>query len=696
MGTKVQELIKEPGKANKQTDYLGGYIYENHVLQYLLTAEGRVVRDPATETFKEEYFVKDHLGNVHSTIDITDKPLKEYLATYEIASANLEGMLFDGLSEIREDKPNSTNPEDVKSGRLNGTDPSRRTGTSLLMHVMAEDQVDINVNNFYENYDKDQDNPVNAEDMLESLVSTLTGGTGGFIGSESHNPDFVQQLFGPDNYMNVYEGIVNASTDASRPKAYLNYILFDEGMRLVPEFSKSVQVNGNGSWQTIGTNGAVTIPVNGYLAVYLSTRSQTVSCVPCSDVYFDQLSIKVQKGRLLEETYYYPHGLPWKAFSTDAALHTKAQRHKYQGNEYIKDLGLNWMDFHARQYDPQLGRFLGVDPKADAGGQERLSPYAAMGNAPESMVDPNGEQSRVGIPNLIEKGYGNSPETGGDASRTIADVSDPMGGFGRGDGGGSLNRGSSSDIQTVTGRNAAVAFLIITGQLPVVQGLGSEKTPVPLEETTITPTETNELNVVQAAALDIGRNDYNRWKVNNFSKIVVGWTGIGAIAPFVIAAGLSAAPAVVTSFLSNPATWTEVGGAIVMGAHGYESELPSAGALKSVPTGAQYSVAFETELANNLYPGKGYYTHFKAANVSLSNAMASDEVFSASISKMGISIPRSPTGNILGNSPKNWVWHHSIEQGIMQLVPKTQHTTGSIYWKTMHPNGVGGMSTWGK
>ena len=54
-----------------------------------------------------------------------------------------------------------------------------------------------------------------------------------------------------------------------------------------------------------------------------------------------------------------------------------AQRRKYQSNEYIKDLDLNWMDFHARQYDPQLGGFLGVDPLATSGGQDMISPYAA-------------------------------------------------------------------------------------------------------------------------------------------------------------------------------------------------------------------------------------------------------------------------------------------------------------------------------
>ncbi len=67
-------------------------------------------------------------------------------------------------------------------------------------------------------------------------------------------------------------------------------------------------------------------------------------------------------------------------------------RQRYQGNEYIEELGLEWMDFHNRQYDPQLGRFLSVDPLADAGGQQVLSPYHAMACNPVSMMDPLGLQ----------------------------------------------------------------------------------------------------------------------------------------------------------------------------------------------------------------------------------------------------------------------------------------------------------------
>lgn len=56
-------------------------------------------------TTKEEFFVKDHLGNVRSVIDIITYPLIELMATYEVASANLETMVFDKVDEIRVEKP---------------------------------------------------------------------------------------------------------------------------------------------------------------------------------------------------------------------------------------------------------------------------------------------------------------------------------------------------------------------------------------------------------------------------------------------------------------------------------------------------------------------------------------------------------------------------------------------------------------
>ena len=115
----------------------------------------------------------------------------------------------------------------------------------------------------------------------------------------------------------------------------------------------------------------------------------------------------------------------------------------------------------------------------------------------------------------------------------------------------------------------------------------------------------------------------------------------------------------------------------------------------SVANGEYYSIAFEMKLGSNSYPGVSRYMHFKEANVALESAMAANPA----LKELGIVIPKNPqTGSIIGKSPTNWVWHHSVEEGIMQLVPKSQHPNipGGIFWETMHPNRVGGYSMWGK
>ena len=65
-----------------------------------------------------------------------------------------------------------------------------------------------------------------------------------------------------------------------------------------------------------------------------------------------------------------------------------ANQYLYQGKEYRQEEGLNYYDFHARQYDPALGRFIGTDPA-----RQFASGYVGMGNNPVVGVDPDGEEA---------------------------------------------------------------------------------------------------------------------------------------------------------------------------------------------------------------------------------------------------------------------------------------------------------------
>jgi RHS repeat-associated protein len=100
----------------------------------------------------------------------------------------------------------------------------------------------------------------------------------------------------------------------------------------------------------------------------------------------------------LEEDQYYPGGLTMAGIS-DKALKGGYPENKYrynkgselQNKEFADGTGLEMYDAHARMYDPQLGRFMQVDPKPDEDNQQFLSTYQFAFNNPELYNDPNGK-----------------------------------------------------------------------------------------------------------------------------------------------------------------------------------------------------------------------------------------------------------------------------------------------------------------
>ncbi|MEN8251765.1 MAG: RHS repeat-associated core domain-containing protein, partial [Bacteroidota bacterium] len=84
---------------------------------------------------------------------------------------------------------------------------------------------------------------------------------------------------------------------------------------------------------------------------------------------------------------YYPFGLT-------ANMNTSSGENKYLFNgkeiqdEMLGSVNLDHYDFHARQYDPALGRFTTMDPHAE--NYFDWTPYNFVGNNPINLIDPNG------------------------------------------------------------------------------------------------------------------------------------------------------------------------------------------------------------------------------------------------------------------------------------------------------------------
>jgi RHS repeat-associated protein len=177
------------------------------------------------------------------------------------------------------------------------------------------------------------------------------------------------------------------------PPAYLNYLFFDSQMDY--QYGGFVQMS-EAAWED-GTNRPherlyqeVVAGEPGYFYIYLSNDSpQGME----SEAFFDDFSVQTSESYIVQTIDYYPYGL---ISVNNVRTGDKPTNELFQGKTY--DELTKWYDFHARQYDPALGRWFGVDPQ-----NQFSSPYLAMGNNPVMMVDPDGELAFLAIAAIIGK-----------------------------------------------------------------------------------------------------------------------------------------------------------------------------------------------------------------------------------------------------------------------------------------------------
>jgi RHS repeat-associated protein len=113
---------------------------------------------------------------------------------------------------------------------------------------------------------------------------------------------------------------------------------------------------------------------------------------------------------------YYPFGLKHNAYNdAKSKITIKGEnikdivptiepnyKYKYNGKELQDELGLDWYDYGARNYDASLGRWMNIDPLSEKTFSN--SPYNYVDNNPLNFFDPDG---RSGIATIKKDKNGN-------------------------------------------------------------------------------------------------------------------------------------------------------------------------------------------------------------------------------------------------------------------------------------------------
>lgn len=383
-----QEVYNASNELQKSTDYQGEFIYENDVLQFINNEEGRIVMTGSLAEY--QYHLKDHLGNVRVSFT-TRKEEDTFTASLEDNTTTEEQNDFGAYTRTTNDLFDHTDASTAfdKVHLLTGGYNSQ-VGLTKSFSVLPGDTITAEV---YAKYLGTTGSSSNIAGFGTALLNAFGLPTPG--GGETGTPASALYDFG-----SVIATTGNPGETASWPKGWLNILVFDKNYELVD--ASFQQLDGQ-YIQPVGESNkmphqlltaSVNVTKGGYAYIYVSNEGDVIQ-----DIYFDDFKITHTKSPVFQADDYYPFGLTFNSYQRE---NNTPNQYQYNGKELQNELGINWVDYGARMYMPEIGRWGVGDPLADK--IITMSQYNYAINNPINWIDKKGEFPIPAIYFLVEGG----------------------------------------------------------------------------------------------------------------------------------------------------------------------------------------------------------------------------------------------------------------------------------------------------